>query len=133
MAFLFQVLLSSAKEMKWSHVTILHEDEEYSISVTKLLTQAAATGGSTCITGIHSLPRVTTRYSRKELRPFRKAFKAATTGLGEGSAVIVISRNSETTDRFLQVVNCSSLFVYVKFFGESSVTQGDSKIHGTNS
>lgn len=102
-----QVLLTVTKELKWSHITVLHEDEEYSISVAKRLTQSAGSGKITCITNIQSLPRVTynVKSSPKELRPFRKAFKAATSGLNQGSAVIVVTRNNETTARFLQVLS----------------------------
>nr|XP_042904453.1 uncharacterized protein LOC107446482 isoform X2 [Parasteatoda tepidariorum] len=101
-----QVLLSASNDLHWSNIVILHEDEEYSISVTKHLTQSAATNRAICISSIYSLPKVDSSYktNKRDLRPFRKVFRAATSGLAEGSAVIVIMKREETATRFLQVL-----------------------------
>ncbi|XP_054707682.1 uncharacterized protein LOC129217407 [Uloborus diversus] len=101
-----KVLMSATKDLNWKNVIVLHEDEEYSISVTKLLTQAAAMGGATCIRDIHSLPRVlaATQSNRQDLRLFRSALKAVVTGLPDGAAVLVVTKNAESATRFLQVM-----------------------------
>ncbi|GIY95516.1 metabotropic glutamate receptor 7 [Caerostris extrusa] len=53
-----QVLHTATRDLHWNSITVLHEDEEYSISVTKQLTQAAATGGRHCINSLHTLPKM---------------------------------------------------------------------------
>ncbi|GFY76944.1 metabotropic glutamate receptor 6 [Trichonephila inaurata madagascariensis] len=101
-----QVLHTATKDLHWSSVTVLHEDEEYSISVTKQLTQAAAAGGVTCISALHTLPKMdsSSKTNRRDLRYYRKIFRAATAGLAEGSAVIVVTKEGETATRILQVM-----------------------------
>ncbi|XP_055937275.1 uncharacterized protein LOC129966746 [Argiope bruennichi] len=101
-----QVLHTATKDLHWTSVTVIHEEEEYSISVTKQMTQAAAAGGATCINSLLSLPKMDKglRMNHRDLRHYRKVFRTATAGLAEGSAIIVITKNDGTVARFLQVM-----------------------------
>lgn len=97
----------ATKDLKWSNILVIHEDEEYSISVTKQLTQASAAGGATCISSIYALPRVEggPKTNRRDLKSYRKVFRAASAGVVEHTGVIVVTKDGEAASRFLQVVN----------------------------
>ncbi|KAG8177582.1 hypothetical protein JTE90_028303 [Oedothorax gibbosus] len=100
-----QILHTVTKDLKWSNILVIHEDEEYSLSVTKQLTQSSA-GGATCISSIFTLPRVEggSKTNRRDLKSYRKIFRAATSGVAEHTGVIVVTKDGEATSRFLQVM-----------------------------
>ncbi|RWS08194.1 uncharacterized protein B4U79_04450, partial [Dinothrombium tinctorium] len=111
-----KILAQILHDLEWIQIALIHETDEHSVHVVKLLGQVAMTH-KICLNVVESLPTVEETTSSQELRSTALAFNSVTSSIAENTPILVIG-NGKSIHKLVDVMleNAEIALKYQWFF-----------------